>query len=62
MANYWKAMPQMIRLLLGEDVTDADLQRHQDFIAECVRRIIAPQELSLITAEGPAIPSRENRG
>lgn len=61
MANYWKAMPQMIRLLFGEEVTEADLERHEEFIAECVRRIIAPQELSCLTAEGPAIPDRENR-
>jgi len=42
MANYWHALPQMIRLLFGEEVTDADLERHQEFIAKCVRRIIAP--------------------
>lgn len=62
MANYWKAMPQMIRLLFGEDVTRADLERHEEFIAECVRRIIAPRELPWFTAEGPAVPSWENRG
>ena len=44
MANYWKAMPQMIRLLFGEDVSDTDLARHEEFIGECVRRIIAAEQ------------------
>jgi AcrR family transcriptional regulator len=43
MANYWNAMPQIIRLLFGDDVTEADLARHEEFIAECVRRIITPR-------------------
>jgi AcrR family transcriptional regulator len=43
MADYWHTLPQMIRLLFGREVTAEDLARHQEFIAECVRRIIAPQ-------------------
>jgi AcrR family transcriptional regulator len=57
MADYWHVFPQMIRLLFGEEVSQADLERHQEFIAECVRRIIAPDRLkSAVTAEGPAVP------
>lgn len=40
LANYWLAMPQVVRLVLGEE-PDADaLARHQEFIAECARRIL----------------------
>lgn len=57
MADYWHVFPQMIRLLFGGDVSQADLERHQEFIAECVRRIIAPERVkSGSTAEGPAVP------
>jgi AcrR family transcriptional regulator len=42
MADYWTALPQLLRLLFGREVTDEDLTAHREFLAECVRRIIAP--------------------
>ena len=42
MANYWAAFPQLVRLLFGREVTDEDLAAHREFLAECVRRIVAP--------------------
>jgi AcrR family transcriptional regulator len=41
MANYWRAMPQMVRAIFGGEPDEETLTRHQEFIAECVRRIIA---------------------
>lgn len=43
MAGYWQTLPQLIRTLFDGEVTDADLARHQDFVAECIRRIVAPR-------------------
>jgi AcrR family transcriptional regulator len=42
MADYWVALPQLVRLLFGREVTEEDLAIHREFLAECVRRIIAP--------------------
>jgi AcrR family transcriptional regulator len=42
MADYWTALPQLLRLLFGREVTEEDLAVHREFLAECVRRIIAP--------------------
>jgi AcrR family transcriptional regulator len=44
MADYWQVFPQMIRLLFGREVSQDDLARHREFVAECVRRIIAPEQ------------------
>jgi AcrR family transcriptional regulator len=43
MADYWSALPQLVRLLFGREVTDEDLATHREFVAECVRRIIEPR-------------------
>jgi hypothetical protein len=40
MADYWAALPQLLRLLFGREVTDEDLAAHREFLAESVRRII----------------------
>jgi len=42
MADYWSALPQLVRLLFGREVTEEDLAEHREFVAECIRRIIAP--------------------
>jgi AcrR family transcriptional regulator len=42
-ANYWLVMPQLVRVIFGEEPDAATLDRHEEFIAECVRRIVAPQ-------------------
>jgi AcrR family transcriptional regulator len=42
MADYWAALPQLLRLLFGREVTDEDLAAHREFLAESVRRIITP--------------------
>ena len=44
MVNYWQILPQMVRLLFGAEPTEADAERHREFIAECIRRIIQPAE------------------
>jgi AcrR family transcriptional regulator len=44
MVNYWQILPQMVRLLFGAELTEADAERHREFIAECIRRIIQPPE------------------
>jgi AcrR family transcriptional regulator len=43
MVNYWRMLPQMVRLLFGAEVTEADVERHREFVAECIRRITEPQ-------------------
>jgi AcrR family transcriptional regulator len=43
-ANYWLVMPQLVRVIFGEEPDAATLDRHEDFIAECVRRIVTPRE------------------
>lgn len=42
MADYWAALPQLLRLIFGREVTDEDLAAHREFLAESVRRIITP--------------------
>jgi AcrR family transcriptional regulator len=42
MVDYWTALPQLLQLLFGREVTEEDLDAHREFLAECVRRIIAP--------------------
>jgi AcrR family transcriptional regulator len=42
MVDYWTALPQLLQLLFGREVTEEDLNTHREFLAECVRRIIAP--------------------
>lgn len=42
-ADYWSALPQLVRLIFGREMTDADLLAHREFVAECVRRIIEPR-------------------
>jgi AcrR family transcriptional regulator len=42
-ANYWLVMPQLVRVIFGEEPDAATLDRHGEFIAECVRRIVAPR-------------------
>ncbi len=54
LASYWTLMPQIVRLVLGEDPDDDACRRHQAFIAECVRRIVA----SPAPAEKPRRSSR----
>jgi AcrR family transcriptional regulator len=41
-ANYWLVMPQVVRIIFGEEPDAATLDRHEEFIAECVRRIVTP--------------------
>lgn len=43
MADYWAALPQLLGLIFGREVTEADLAAHREFLAECVRRIITPR-------------------
>jgi AcrR family transcriptional regulator len=42
-ADYWSALPQLVRLIFGREMTEADLTAHREFVAECVRRIIEPR-------------------
>ncbi len=42
-ANYWLVMPQLVRIIFGGEPDAATLDRHEEFIAECVRRIVAPR-------------------
>lgn len=41
-ANYWLVVPQLVRVIFGEEPDAATLEHHEKFIAECVRRIVAP--------------------
>jgi AcrR family transcriptional regulator len=43
MADYWTALPQLLGLIFGREVTEEDLAAHREFLAECVRRIITPR-------------------
>ena len=43
-ANYWLVMPQLVRVIFGEEPDAATLEYHEKFIAECVRRIVAPPD------------------
>ena len=42
-ANYWLVMPQLVRVIFGDEPDEATLARHEEFVAECVRRIVAPR-------------------
>ena len=41
MANYWHVLPQVVRIIFGEESDRATLERHERFVAEAVRRIVA---------------------
>jgi hypothetical protein len=36
-------MPQMVRLVFGAEPDEETIARHEELVAECVRRIIAPR-------------------
>ncbi|HEY2518579.1 MAG TPA: TetR family transcriptional regulator [Streptosporangiaceae bacterium] len=40
-ANYWHVLPQLVRIIFGEEPDAATLARHEQFVAEAVRRIVA---------------------
>jgi AcrR family transcriptional regulator len=40
-ANYWHVLPQLVRVIFGAEPDAATLERHEQFVAEAVRRIIA---------------------
>ena len=40
-ANYWHVLPQVVRIIFGEEPDRATLERHERFVAEAVRRIVA---------------------
>jgi AcrR family transcriptional regulator len=42
MADYWAALPQLLQMIFGREVTEDDLATHREFVAECVRRIVTP--------------------
>ncbi len=42
-ANYWHVLPQVVQVIFGAEPDAATLDRHEEFIAECVRRIVAPR-------------------
>ncbi len=44
-ANYWHVLPQLVRIIFDAEPDAATLARHEEFIAECVRRIVAPRPL-----------------
>jgi hypothetical protein len=41
-ANYWHVLPQLVRVIFGTEPDAATIARHEEFVAECVRRIVAP--------------------
>jgi AcrR family transcriptional regulator len=43
LANVWHMMPQMVRLVFGAEPDEETIARQEEFVAECVRRIIAPR-------------------
>lgn len=43
LASVWQMMPQMVRLVFGAEPDEATIARQEEFVAECVRRIIAPR-------------------
>ena len=40
-ANYWHVLPQLVRIIFGAEPDAATLERHEQFVAEAVRRIVA---------------------
>jgi AcrR family transcriptional regulator len=42
-ANYWHVLPQLVRVIFGTEPDAGTLDRHEEFVAECVRRIVAPR-------------------
>jgi AcrR family transcriptional regulator len=42
LAAAWSMLPQMVRLVFGEEPGPDTIAEHEEFIAECARRIIAP--------------------
>ena len=40
-ANYWHVLPQLVRVIFGTEPDAATLERHEQFVAEAVRRIVA---------------------
>ena len=49
-ANYWHVLPQLVRVIFGAEPDAATLERHEQFVAEAVRRIVA------VPAAAPAVP------
>lgn len=42
-ANYWHVLPQLVRVIFGTEPDAGTLDRHEEFVAECVRRIVTPR-------------------
>ena len=40
-ASYWHVLPQLVRIIFGAEPDLATLERHEQFVAEAVRRIVA---------------------
>ncbi len=40
-ANYWHVLPQLVRVIFGTEPDAATMERHEQFVAEAVRRIVA---------------------
>ena len=40
-ANYWHVLPQLVRIIFDAEPDAATLERHEQFVAEAVRRIVA---------------------
>jgi AcrR family transcriptional regulator len=49
-ANYWHVLPQLVRVIFGTEPDAATLERHEQFVAEAVRRIVA------VPAAAPGTP------
>ena len=52
-ANYWHVLPQLVRVIFGTEPDAATLERHEQFVAEAVRRIVA------VPPGGDAAPGRQ---
>jgi AcrR family transcriptional regulator len=52
-ANYWHVLPQLVRVIFGTEPDAATLERHEQFVAEAVRRIVA------VPPGGDAAPAPE---
>lgn len=42
-ADYWHVLPQLVRVIFGTEPDAGTLDRHEEFVAECVRRIVTPR-------------------
>ena len=58
LADHWFVVPQSVRMILGREPTEADLERYEGFLVECCARLLRPPPVE-VGKGGPAAATGE---